>query len=101
MKGNGLIEIILWPTFLVPGIIYSIWRRGSWQKTCPSCGQNNLIPTDTPVGMKLLKDQGKNPDDFIEHEKIEDLAIKKAKHKQTIIGICVVVIFWTIYIIVS
>lgn len=98
MKGNGLIEVILWLTFIIPGIIYTIWRRNSWQKTCPSCGQNNLIPTDTPVGMKLLKDQDKNPDDFIEHQKPEDPLLKKAKRRQTIIGICVVVVFWIIYI---
>lgn len=58
IKGNGLIELILWLCFLVPGIIYSIWRSSSRHKVCPSCGATNLIPVDSPIGKKLLSDQG-------------------------------------------
>lgn len=59
VKGNILIEIVLWLCFLVPGIIYSLWRSSSRHKTCPKCGSTNLIPLDSPVAQKLLAEQGK------------------------------------------
>lgn len=59
VKGSFLIEIVLWLCFLIPGIIYSLWRSSSRHKTCPSCGSTNMIPLDSPVAKKLLADQGK------------------------------------------
>lgn len=59
VKGNILIEIVLWLCFIVPGLIYSLWRSSSRHKTCPVCGSTNMIPVDTPVGQKLLANQGK------------------------------------------
>lgn len=53
-KGNLLIEIILWLSFLIPGIIYSIWRRSGLKRVCTVCKSENVIPVDTPVGKKLL-----------------------------------------------
>lgn len=59
IKGNGLIEIVLWLFFIIPGLIYSIWRSSSRYKVCKKCGSNNLIPLDSPIGQKVLADQGK------------------------------------------
>ncbi|HEY1037268.1 MAG TPA: YqaE/Pmp3 family membrane protein [Candidatus Paceibacterota bacterium] len=59
VKGNLLIEIILWLCFLIPGLIYSLWRSSSRYKTCRNCGSSSLIPLDSPMGKKLLADQGK------------------------------------------
>jgi hypothetical protein len=59
VKGNLLIEIILWCFFIIPGLIYSVWRSSSRYKKCSACGATNLIPLDSPVGQKLLADQGK------------------------------------------
>lgn len=59
VKGNILIELILWLCFIIPGIIYSLWRSSSRYKKCTVCGSTNLIPLDSPNGMKLLADQGK------------------------------------------
>lgn len=44
-KGNGWIELILWLCYIIPGLIYSIWRRGSPANLCPTCGASSLIPT--------------------------------------------------------
>jgi hypothetical protein len=54
-KGSILIEIILWLCFLIPGLIYSIWRMTSKQKVCPSCGHAGMIPIDSPKGRELAK----------------------------------------------
>lgn len=61
-KGNGLIELILWLFFLIPGIIYSIWRRADKQDICPKCGSKTMIPLNTPMGQKMMIEQRNNPD---------------------------------------
>lgn len=59
-KGSIWIEIILWLFFLVPGIIYSIWRVGSKFLRCPKCNGTTIIPTNTPIGQKLIKELEEN-----------------------------------------
>jgi hypothetical protein len=54
--GSILIEIILWLCFFIPGLIYSIWRRSSRKKICPNCGSTELVPPDSPVGKKLIRE---------------------------------------------
>lgn len=53
VKGNFLIEIILWLCFIIPGIIYSIWRASSRHATCQSCGSTELIATDSPMAHQM------------------------------------------------
>lgn len=53
-KGSFLIEIILWLFFLIPGLIYSIWRLTTRQTACPKCENPSMIPTDTPKGQELI-----------------------------------------------
>jgi uncharacterized membrane protein YqaE (UPF0057 family) len=64
VKGNIFIEIVLWLCFIVPGLIYSIWRSSSRYKACPSCGSTNLIPIDSPVGSKIIAEQGKTVEEL-------------------------------------
>lgn len=60
-KGNGWIEVILWFFFLIPGIIYSIWRRSDKQSICLKCGNKSMIPIDSPQGQKMMGEQRNNP----------------------------------------
>jgi len=55
-KGSILIEIILWLAFIIPGVIYSIWRLTTKQQVCPACKKPSLIPLDTPAGQKQVRD---------------------------------------------
>ena len=55
-KGSFLIEVILWLCFLIPGLIYSIWRLSSRYKGCPNCGQSTLIPRTSPMAQKFLRE---------------------------------------------
>jgi uncharacterized membrane protein len=48
-KGSILIEIILWCCFILPGIIYSIYRASSSQKVCRNCRHPAIIPADSPI----------------------------------------------------
>jgi hypothetical protein len=54
VKGSFAIELLLWLCFLVPGVIYSIWRLTTKEAVCPSCGAPNMIPADSPKARAAL-----------------------------------------------
>ena len=54
-KGSIWMEIILWLCFLVPGLIYSIWRLSSRTDGCKACGSTALVPTDSPFGRQMAE----------------------------------------------
>lgn len=54
--GSILIEIVLWCCFLVPGLIYSIWRINKRHDVCSACGATQLLPPDSPMGKRLAQD---------------------------------------------
>lgn len=56
-KGSILVEIILWLLFLIPGLIYSIWRLSTKYVACPNCKSQTMIPVDSPNGQRLLAEQ--------------------------------------------
>lgn len=53
MAGSFLTELFLWLLFIVPGLIYSIWRLTTKAKVCPSCESVEIIPLETPEGRRL------------------------------------------------
>lgn len=53
-KGSTGLELVLWLCFIVPGLIYSIWRVTSREKVCPVCKAGGMIPADSPRGRQLL-----------------------------------------------
>lgn len=55
LPGSGWIELVLWLCYLVPGAIYSIWRRTQRRAVCPACGSRDLVGLDTPVGHGLVR----------------------------------------------
>lgn len=56
-KGGCLIEGALWLFFLLPGLIYSIWRLTSRYKACPACKSPNIIPLDSPRGYEIAREK--------------------------------------------
>ena len=50
-KGSIGIEIVLWLCFLVPGLIYSLWRLTTRHRACATCGATNLVPIQTPAAL--------------------------------------------------
>ena len=57
-RGSIFIEIILWLTFLIPRLIYSIWRLTTRHKSCPQFFAPNMVPLDSPRGRKLVEEYG-------------------------------------------
>ena len=48
-RGSFLIELVLWLMFIVPGLLYSLWRLSTREKVCPACGSPNMVPLDSPA----------------------------------------------------
>lgn len=52
-RGLFAVEVVLWLAFVIPGLLYSLWRQSTRQKVCPTCGSATLIVANTPDGRKL------------------------------------------------
>jgi len=57
-RGNFFIELISWLAFIIPGIIYSVWRLTSKYKACPQCKHESMIPATSPKGRKIMAESG-------------------------------------------
>jgi len=55
-KGSIAIEIVLWLAFIIPGLIYSIWRMTTKYYACPKCSATNMVALDSPRGKKLIEE---------------------------------------------
>lgn len=54
VKGSFLIEVVLWLAFIVPGILYSLWRLTTKERVCPQCAAPNMIPVTSPKAKQAL-----------------------------------------------
>ena len=52
-KGSIIVELFLWLMFLLPGLLYSVWRLSTRYRGCPACGSPELIPADSPRARAL------------------------------------------------
>jgi len=53
-KGSFLMEVLLWLLFVIPGLIYSLWRLTTRYNGCPACKGADLIPFGTPRANEIL-----------------------------------------------
>lgn len=53
--GSFFVELLLWLCFLVPGLIYSVWRLAGRKRVCRICGSDALIPADSPAAKAALE----------------------------------------------
>ena len=54
-RGSLGIEVVLWLCFLIPGLIYTLWRHGSRYSACPMCRNPAMIPGSSPKGRALIQ----------------------------------------------
>lgn len=52
--GSLAVEVVLWCCFLLPGVMYSVWRLSARKSGCAACGAQTLVPIASPVGQRLL-----------------------------------------------
>jgi hypothetical protein len=46
--GSFLLELFLWCLFLVPGLVYSLWRLSARGSVCRVCDSRRIVPSDSP-----------------------------------------------------
>ncbi len=56
-KGNFLAEVLLYVCFILPGLIYSIWRESTTKRICPKCRGALMVRKDSPMGQKILENK--------------------------------------------
>lgn len=54
-RGSTLMELVLWCLFIVPGLIYSVWRLSSRTWRCQVCGGTQLIPPNSPMARSIAQ----------------------------------------------
>lgn len=52
--GSFLIEVVLWCFFIVPGLIYTLWRSSNRRAGCPKC-KGNMVKIRSPRGQLLAQ----------------------------------------------
>lgn len=55
-KGSFAIEVVLWLCFIIPGLIYSLWRLSSRHQACAMCGNAEILPPEAPIAQKFLRE---------------------------------------------
>ncbi len=48
-----MLEIVLWFCYILPGLIYTIWRQTTYRQVCTVCGSDDLVPHDSPMGRQI------------------------------------------------
>lgn len=51
-SGHGGLELVLWLCFIVPGVVYSLWRLLTPIVICAECGAHPLIKVGSPKGRR-------------------------------------------------
>lgn len=56
MPGNLAFGCALFFFFVVPGILYSIWRLTNKTNVCQFCGSEDLVPKHSPAGERIIEE---------------------------------------------
>lgn len=54
-RGLLVIEIFMWLLYILPGVIYSIWRRVRKQQVCPNCRNPSMVLTSSSRAMGIRR----------------------------------------------
>lgn len=54
MPGSAIMELLLWLFFLLPGMLYSVWRYHARTSVCPTCTAADLIPANSKRAQSIL-----------------------------------------------
>ena len=55
VRGSFLVELGLWLLFILPGLIYSLWRLTGKAMVCIACGSTALVPLHSPAGQRIVE----------------------------------------------
>ena len=55
VPGSTTTEVLLWLIFLLPGVVYSIWRANGRKNVCPTCKSAAIVPLSSPMGQEIQR----------------------------------------------
>lgn len=55
VPGSTIIALLLIFFFIVPAVFYALLRRIGTRRECPLCGNEGMVPADSPKGLQLQK----------------------------------------------
>jgi hypothetical protein len=70
--GTVWITLVLLLFFIVPGIIYWLWRHSNTYSACRMCRSRNLVPTESPVGRDMIATRPSVAASLVEEKKGEN-----------------------------
>jgi len=76
--GSFVIEVVLWTLLIVPGLVYSLWRLSAKRNVCVACGSAQLVPADSPAGVRI-KARGEPVRSVAREEKKEGTARNRSR----------------------
>lgn len=57
LRGSSIVERLLWLLLIVPGPLYSYWRRQGGQVECAGCGDSHIVKVDSKLGLVMLENK--------------------------------------------
>jgi len=54
-RGFLFVELFMWLLYIVPGVIYSIWRRLRTHQICPNCRNPSIVLTSSSRAMGMMR----------------------------------------------
>jgi hypothetical protein len=56
--GSLALELFLFLFFIIPGLLYGVWRLSARKWVCAACQADTLVPIDSPRGRALANPSG-------------------------------------------
>lgn len=78
LKGHVLITLILLICWIIPGLIYMVWRRTGLKDACTKCGSQNVVPVGSVEALKVASDKV-SPDTHVKCPDCRELVLKDAR----------------------
>ena len=53
-SGHIFFEVVLWLCYILPGVIYSVWRRVRPKEVCPECNHPSMISAYSAKARQMM-----------------------------------------------
>jgi hypothetical protein len=69
--GSQFVEKLLWFLLIVPGAVYTTWRRMNKVKVCPHCSSREIVLMNSPKGIRFMKEMYSNRNTRFVHKVLD------------------------------
>lgn len=78
LKGHFFITLILLLFYIIPGIVYMVWRRAGLHDSCTKCGSLNVVPSGSAEALTIAATRI-TPDTHVKCPDCRELVLKDAR----------------------